>query len=259
MKKDRYSLILEILDEKGSIQVSQLAAKLGVSEVTVRSDLKILSEQGLLKRVHGGACRQGENLYKGNVRETVYRNTHHKMLIAGKAFAMLHTGDTVLLDDSSTCLYLAKRIAGCGEKKLNVLTNSVFAAVELLPAKHVSLFLLGGEVSQNLGSTSGQTAESELKKVQADYCFIGANGITADTGATVIGYSQMKTKQAMMSAAGRKILLADSHKFGQEFSSVVAPLSDFDAVITDGLSSSEALEEACRRGNIYIIREMPST
>lgn len=252
MKKDRFSLILEMLDEKGSVQVAQLAKKLQVSEVTIRSDLNIMSSRGLLERIHGGARKLGDNLYKGKVQETVYRNTGNKMAIAKAAYDRLTDGDTILIDDSSTCLYLVRQFRKHPEKKINIFTNSIFAAAELLEARHVSLYVLGGEISGNLGSTFGKAGRMELQEIHADYCFLGANGISAGRGASIMGYPQMKTKQAMMRAADQKILLVDSHKFGLEFSSVIATASQFDAILTDGFYPSKALNAVCEIGNVQI-------
>ena len=120
MKKDRFSSILKILDEEGSVYVAQLAKKLNVSEVTIRSDLNILGMQGLLKRVHGGAKKAGDNLYKGNVQETVYRYAANKMAIAKAAYSLLEDGSTILVDDSSTCLYLIKQIKKNKEKSMYI-------------------------------------------------------------------------------------------------------------------------------------------
>lgn len=254
MKKDRFSFILKILDEEGSVHVAQLAKKLNVSEVTIRSDLNILGMQGLLNRVHGGAKKAGDNLYKGNVQETVYRYAANKMAIAKAAYSLLEDGSTILVDDSSTCLYLIKQIKKNKEKSMYIYTNSVYVVIELLETKHVSIHILGGEISRNLGSTSGRAGMAELQEIHTDYCFLGANGVSADKGVSIIGYSQMKTKQAMMEAAGRSILLADSHKFGLDFTSVVAPVQKFDTVITDNFHPSKALAAVCSAGNVYIAK-----
>ena len=241
MQKERVAYILEKLDQKGRLLVSELSRELHVSEMTIRLDLRLLSDQGLVRRVHGGAERAGESLYKGDIRQNLYRNAAAKLAIAKAAVRQIHPGDALLVDDSSTCLYLLRQIKKDPSLGVTVYTNSILAAAELLDTPHIHLFLIGGECSRNLAATSGPAAEQELAAIRADHCIIGANGVSPEAGVSVIGYSQMKIKQAMLTASRHHILLADSHKFNLQFLSVVCPLSDIDLLITDSDSSEELL------------------
>ena len=241
MQEERITYILEKLDRQGRVLVSELSRELHVSEMTIRLDLKALSAQGLIRRVHGGAEPAGENLYKADIRQNLLRNAGGKLAIARAACARVAPGSTILVDDSSTCLYLIRQLKQDTAKQITLYTNSILAAVELLDAKHIHLHLIGGEITGNLASASGPDAEQGLSAVKADLCFFGANGVSCEAGASVIGYSQMRLKQTMLSASRKHILLADSHKFGLQFLSVICPLSEIDLIITDSGLSPEAL------------------
>ena len=231
MQEERFQYILKELDRKGQVQVALLAGRLKVSEVTVRSDLAVLASRGMLERVHGGAVKKADYQYKSRTKDTVYRNTSRKIAIAREAMKMVEPGMTLLIDDSSTCLYLVRLLRDTPAAHCVVITNSVYAVMELLEADHVNVRLLGGEVSKNLGAT--YNFDDHGRELHADICFIGANGVSVDKGATVIDYPQREAKQFLLSGADRKVLLADSSKFDRSYASVVAPIQAFDLIITD--------------------------
>ena len=250
MQEERIAYILEKLDQQGKVLVSELSRELHVSEMTIRLDLKFLNDQGLIRRVHGGATPAGESLYKGDIRQNLCRNAGGKISIAKAACSLLKPGDTVLIDDSSTCLYLIRQIKKEVSKPITLYTNSILAAAELLDVKHVRLHLIGGEIAGNLAATSGPDAEQSVASLKADLCFFGTNGVSCETGASVIGYSQMRLKQTMLSASRKHILLADSHKFGLQFLSVICPLSEIDLIITDSGLSAAKLEAFQKQASV---------
>lgn len=243
MQKERFTYILEKLDQKGKVSVSDLSRELHVSEMTIRTDLNLLDRSGLLMRVHGGAKRIGESLYKDSIRENLYQNTANKISIARSACEQICSGNTLFVDDSSTCLYLIRQLKKDPSKEVTLYTNSVFAAMELLECPHIRVHLIGGELNGNLGATSGPASESFVSSFMADLCFLGANGFSVSHGVSVIGYPQARLKQCMMKASRRHILLADSHKYDLNFLSVVCPLSDIHLLITAGSISASALEQ----------------
>lgn len=232
-RQERLVYILRELDEKQCVRISNLARSLHVSEVTVRQDLTMLEGEGLVRRVHGGAVKAGDSIYRKDTRETVYRNAAAKIAIARRAYRELRAHDTVLIDDSSTCLYLVQLMKEEGVP-LTVVTNSVIAAGELMNLDHVRLFMIGGEVFGNLAATAGETGEREVLDYHADILFMGANGVDVDAGVTVIGYPQMMMKKAMRKCAKRTVLLADGGKLGKRYLSEVCVLSGVDMIITDG-------------------------
>lgn len=251
MQEERFRYILKELDFKGKVQVSVLAKKLHVTEATLRSDLNCLARKDLLVRVHGGAVKKSESQYKDDTQETVYQNAGNKLIIAKAAYSLLYPGVTIFIDDSSTCLYLIRMLKEDTGMNCQVITNSVYVITELAKTAHVTLLLLGGEVSKNLRSTSGY--EERFEDFYADFCFLGANGVSVKQGVSVIGYAQAKTKRMMMSHSETKVLLVDSQKFGHLFSSVIAPVEQFDYIFTDGMTPSPELSAACASQEFCVI------
>lgn len=237
---------IEKLDQDGYVKVSELSRVLNCTEVTLRRDLKNLDQRGLLKKVHGGAVKIGNNFVHNNVKEAFYQKLYEKMEIAKVAFDKIMPGETIIIDDASTCIHLAGTIANSPDKYLKVVTNSVIVAEKLLDYSHVEIMMVGGSVSRNLGATEGAAALSQLAKLQADKAFIGVNGIDFKTGITLTGYPQQKIKQKMMEISKESFILADSSKFGMSYMSFLCPINRPTAIITDKNVDQAVLEQAER-------------
>lgn len=239
-RKERIDYILEKLDRNGHIYVSNLAADLSVSEVTIRSDICMLEKIGVLRRVHGGAQQTSDLFFKKDIRRSLNENIECKLAISRTAFKYIFEGATIIIDDSSTCFYLAKEIRD-KQLRVTIITNSIYIANELLKSTHSTVCLLGGVMSKYLGSTSGRVTVQELENIHADYCFISSNGVSWSTGVTVIDYQQMLVKKSMMKASAKKFLLVESKKFGVDYPFVVDSLSAFDQIVTDSLDDANVV------------------
>lgn len=246
MVNKRMESILQQLEEKGSIRVADISKQLKCSEVTIRNDIQKLEEMGLLIRTHGGATKAGAQVMVLYNAENVYKNADKKQLIAEKAFDYIKENSTIILDDASTSYFLAKTIRENPSKPLVVITNSLVAAGVLADAKHVNLFLLGGQVGGKLSSTMGDMTIRNLGECHADMAFISAHGINFEVGITSIGSPQMQIKKEILKAAKEVFLLVDSSKFGGGYVLVVSPLSEISRIITDDGIKKEYLERAQR-------------
>ncbi|WP_077610337.1 DeoR/GlpR family DNA-binding transcription regulator [Clostridium sp. Marseille-P2415] len=246
MINKRMEFILQELEEKSSIRVADVSKQLECSEVTIRNDIQKLEEMGLLNRIHGGATKAGAQVVVLYNAETVYKNADKKQRIAEKAYEYIEDNDTIILDDASTSYYLARIIKENPSKHLLVITNSLVAAGELSDARHVNLFLLGGQVGGKLSSTMGDATIGNLEECHADKAFISAHGINFDVGITSIGSPQMQVKKAILKASKEVYLLVDSSKFGGGYVLVVSPLSEITRIITDNEIKKEYLEMAHR-------------
>lgn len=258
MDRERERKILEKLDHDGYVKVSELSRSLGCTEVTLRRDLKHLDERGLLRRIHGGAVRIGSNFVRNNVKEALYRKLHEKIEIARTAYGCVQDGETIIIDDASTCMHMASAISAEPEKKVKVITNSILLAEKLLDHTHVELIMIGGEVACNLAATEGSTAYAQLGKLRADRAFIGVNGVDLTLGITLTGYPQQKIKQRMMEISERSYILADSSKFGKNYMSLLCPADAPEAIITDRKADPEMLAEA-RKKNIKVFTKSSET
>jgi DeoR/GlpR family transcriptional regulator of sugar metabolism len=227
---DRYERIVELVNERGSIRVSELSTLCQVTEETIRRDLDRLEKAGRLLRSHGGAVslrdRQPETPYT----EREIMNAAEKQRIAREAVLMIKPGDRILLDASTTAWYMASHLP---DMPLTVLTNSTRVAAELSGKERIEVFSTGGQLSRRSMSFVGHLAERSLELYHVDKMFFSCKGFHLERGASESNELQAMVKRKMISIAEQVILLCDSSKFGiQAFTHVAAP-SEMDALITD--------------------------
>lgn len=242
--EERRNEILKELDRKGRVKVTDLSKEFGCSEVTIRNDIKAMDIEGLLKRTHGGAVKVETETERKYSAETIYRNVTQKKQIAEAAYEFLDDRDTIIIDDASTSFYLAQEIKNHPEKRIAVVTNSLIAGNELAGVGHVELFMIGGYVTGHLAATMGDVAIQNMSKFHVDKAFIGVHSINFNVGLTLIATPQMEVKKAIMKAAEKVYVLADSSKFGGGYLSVICPTNEVDKIITDDGVSKEDIQKA---------------
>lgn len=245
--EERRQAILRELEEKGKVRVAELSKELGYSEVTIRNDIKNLSMEGLLKRTHGGAVSLEQNYVRKYRAETLYRHVERKKAICEKAYEYINDRDTIIIDDASTCFYLALYIKSHPEKRLAVVTNSLIVGNELAGISHVELYMIGGYVGGHMSATMGELAIDNMSQFHVDKAFIGVHGINFEAGLTSIATPQMQVKRAILKATREVYVLADSSKFGGGYLSVICPITAVHKIITDKEVSKE---------NVAIAKEM---
>jgi DeoR family galactitol utilization operon repressor len=215
--------------------VLDLSNLFDISEVTIRTDLRLLEEKGLVTRFHGGAARPGSSLAESENQEVVLEDRYQlasdpKKRIAQAAAAMIDVGMTVILDSGSTTMLIAEALA----KKANitVITNSLPAAFALSENKDITLVVCGGTVRHKTHSMHGTIAERSLSGISADLMFVGADGIDATNGITTFneGYS---ISSVMAAAAHRVVAVLDASKFNRRGFNQVLPMEKIHCVITD--------------------------
>ncbi|WP_443658243.1 DeoR/GlpR family DNA-binding transcription regulator [Dorea sp.] len=244
--EERRNEILRELDRKGKVKVTDLSREFGCSEVTIRNDIKAMDIEGLLKRTHGGAVKlESAETESGRYStESIYRNVAQKKQIAEMAYDFLEDRDTIIIDDASTSFYLAREIRNHPEKRIAVVTNSLITGNELAGVGHVELFMIGGYVTGHLAATMGDVAIQNMSKFHVDKAFIGVHSINFNVGLTSIATPQMEVKKAIMKAAEKVYVLADSSKFGGGYLSVICPTNEVYKIITDDGVSRENIRKA---------------
>ena len=247
MDKSRKLRILEKLDADGFVSVASLSAMLGCTEATTRRELTRLEESGLARRVHGGAVRTGTHFARKNVKESYSTHLHEKLEIARLAYELIREGETLIIDDASSCLHLGTMIRSGQKRNLTVITNSILLAEHLMDAEGLKLVLIGGSVAGNLSATEGGTACRQLDSLHADKAFIGVNGVDFERGITLTGYPQQEVKRRMMAVSRETYILADSSKFGKVFPSVLCEAQDA-VILTDRGLPRQMEEEGDARG-----------
>lgn len=231
----RRSAILQQVREDSTVNVSQLSKQFGVSEVTIRKDLKILKERKLLVRIHGGAIMS----VRANKDESEERNINFKSLVNSRekqaigraAAAHINDGDTILIDSGTTALEVAKNLDAFQD--LTIITNSVTAMTEALKYKRFKVILLGGTVRESSNSTVGPLAESNLKLFYCDKLFLGVDSFSVDNGLSTPSVEEASTNQVMISRAREVIAVFDSSKVNKRALAFISSVDKINTVITD--------------------------
>ncbi len=237
---DRYARIVALVNERGSIRVSELSTLCQVTEETIRRDLDRLEKAGRLLRSHGGAVslrdRQPETPYA----EREIMNAAEKQRIAREAVLMIKPGDRILLDASTTAWYMASLLP---DMPLTVLTNSIRVAAELSGKERIDVISTGGQLSRRSMSFVGHLAERSLELYHVDKMFFSCKGFHLERGASESNELQAMVKRKMIAIAEQVILLCDSSKFGIQAFTHVATTSELDVVITDYSPETEQVKQ----------------
>ena len=250
---ERRKTILELIETQSSISVVELSKVLSVSDMTVRRDLRVLSNSGLLERVHGGALSRRGRSYEPPYFIREKESSRHKQLIGQRAASMIQQGESVTLDVGTTTLEMARNMAGIAN--LSVLTASLRIANELVDLPNIRLILTGGLVRQQELSLVGYIAERTYQEFRVDKAFVGVGGIHMEVGLTEYNLEDAQVKKSLIANADQVIVLADSRKLGETCFAFIAPLSTVDILVTDADASKEALDPFREKGVEVIIAE----
>lgn len=241
----RRTEILNLIQEDGHAKVQKLSKIFKVSEVTIRQDLEELEQLGYIQREHGGAflkdvgsfARTGQLFNKSHMEE--------KQEIAKQAAKLIDEGDSIILDSGSTTTELAKILLPY--KNLNVLTNALNIALMLGENPGINLIVSGGEFKAPTLSLTGDVAANLFKGLHVNKLFLATAGISMeDYLLTYPSLSDLSVKSAMIRAASKVYLLADSSKIGRPSFASLGRISLIDTLITDDKidpTAAERIEE----------------
>lgn len=234
---ERQNLILQILEKKQAITVEELCATLYSSGATIRRDLQVLENNGMIRRTHGGAVHI-ENSSKDfpmTLREN--ENLTAKDQMAQRAFSLIRDGQTLFLDSSSTVCRLARRLTGF--QHLRVITNGLKTASILADMDGIEVYGTGGRLRDNAMSFTGGQAVDFVQQFNADYAFISCRGVDPEVGITDSDESEATLKRCYIHNSRRVVLLCDSSKLGQRYFCKIAPLDGIWKIITNVQLPSE--------------------
>ena len=227
---ERRQAILGTLERDGKVVASELVLSLGVSEDTVRRDLRDLAEQGLLQRVHGGALPAAQPT--GSFARRLEIAREEKVALADAALPLLEGARVIVLDGGTTSLALARRLPSGFDG--TVVTNSPPIATALAAHPHVEVVLVGGRLLKEAQVAVGAAAVDALRFVRADVCVLGICSLHPEIGVTTLDHEEASVKRAMVASAGEVIALATADKLRIASPWVVSPLTDVDHLVTDG-------------------------
>ena len=228
---ERRNAILAKLNAEGKVIVTDLSREFDVTEETIRRDLEKLDNEGLATKTYGGAvANQNFNIdLPFTVRKRA--NVECKQKIAEKIAEMIKDGDYIMLDASSTAIYVSKRILN--RKNITLITNSVELLVELADKSDWKILSTGGSLKKGALSLVGASAGRMIRGFHVDLAVCSSKGIDMNMGVTDSNEKDSEIKQAIFGAANRKILAVDSTKFDKISFVHVCELSDVDTVVTD--------------------------
>ncbi|GCB91742.1 DeoR family transcriptional regulator [Streptomyces noursei] len=251
---ERQQEILRLAREGGRVDVLSLAEEFQVTAETVRRDLKALDRAGLVRRVHGGAIPAGRLDFEPDLAERDAVAADEKQRIARAALAELPGGEgpgSVILDAGTTAARLAAEIPL--EAELTVVTHGLPVAARLADHPGLTLHLVGGRIRHRTRAAVDDWALRAYREINADVLFLATNGFSLDGGLTTPDLAEAAVKRALIAAARRVVLLADSAKFGQQHFARFGDLADVDLLITDtGLSPEDA--RAIERAGTEVVR-----
>jgi len=231
---ERHTEVLRLLAEDGRVESASLAGRFGISAESVRKDLALLEERGLLRRVHGGAVPCEPSRAEPHVADRGVRLAE-KSSIARAALRFVPDGGSLLLDAGSTTLRLAEMLPS--DRGLVVYTNS-WPVGAALHARGVEVAALGGRIRPETMAAVGSLTGQALAAVNVDVAFLGTNALSFDRGLTTPDPDEAVVKHQMLAAARQRVFLVDSTKFGRVSHARHATLDDVDVLITDGAASA---------------------
>jgi DeoR/GlpR family transcriptional regulator of sugar metabolism len=226
---ERRRAILTRLERDGKVVASELVDALGVSEDTVRRDLRELAAGGLVQRVHGGALPPAPAAATFAQRLAIAPEA--KAHLAEAALPLLQGAGVILLDGGTTALELARRLPA--DRACTVLTNAPPVAAALASHPRAEVVLIGGRLLKDSQVTVGAAAVDALRQVRADACVLGICSLHPELGVTATDHEEAHVKRAMVQGSAEVIALATADKLRTASPWLVAPLADLSHLVTD--------------------------
>ncbi|MCA1218531.1 DeoR/GlpR family DNA-binding transcription regulator [Streptomyces sp. 8L] len=238
----------------GPVPAAELAARFGVSLMTVYRDIEELEREGVLRKTRGGVTARPSGVFEPNVAYRKKAMRAEKAALAAHALRLVEPGMSVMLDDSTTVLELARLLPAV--EPLTVATNFLEALNLLTGERGLRLLGLGGEYDPLHDSFLGVGCEEAVGALRVDVCFVSTSSVAGG-----FAYHQeqriVAVKRAMIAAAGRCVLLIDHSKLARGALHRLAPLSAFDLVVVDGRAPGEALRALEESGVPYEVAPVP--
>lgn len=243
-QENRLLAILSMLQQSGSVSVEELRDELGVSVVTIRRDLNILEERGLLRRTHGGATPIEPLFYEPfrndrSFQAQVSRAAEEKRRIGRAAAALIQPGHTIALTPGTTTTEVIRGLPH--NQNITIVTNTINVAMELSKRKDLSVFVTGGYLRGEWFSLVGPTAIHALDQVVVNELFIGADGIDPEWGVTCFNPDEAALNGTMVKHAQTRIAVVDHSKFGVVAGWRICPASELQVLITDVGAPDDAI------------------
>ena len=248
--ESRRQELLRLIHQQGQVTVSELSEKYRVSEVTIRSDLQFLHEQGLIIRTHGGAIL-ADKVPDLSLNLRRLQQVEEKNRIGKAAAKFVSNGEAIFLDTSSTALALANNLKA--HRDLTVITNSLAIAQLFLDTVSVTVVVIGGTLQRDTASFVGVAGIDLVRKFNIQKGFFGAHGISIPEGLTDVSAAEADFKKEMVLLCKKVICIIDSTKWGKVGLASFASIDQIHMIVTDSHVTNPIYEHIVSK-NIPIIR-----
>lgn len=245
-KPERQEQILDIIRNQSRMTLAEISENFGVSEITIRRDVKMLEDLGTVRRTHGGVVYYIEQDADAPVVKRQSINATAKQNIARRAAQLVKDGDSIFLGSGSTASYIAQYLKNY--QRLTVTTNAVTVIQELSSIESINLIVLGGLLRPSELSMIGHITEQALQEVRVDKVIVGMRGVDLEAGLTSDFLPEVMTDRAIMNMSAKVIIVADSSKLGHIASGFVAPIERMTTFITDTHADQEFVNQLHKRG-----------
>jgi DeoR/GlpR family transcriptional regulator of sugar metabolism len=229
LTRQRKQLILERLRRDGQVIAKAISHEMGLSEDTIRKDLRELAREGQLLRVHGGALPASPAVADYAGRQQLASDG--KVAIGRAAARMIQSGQVVILDGGTTALQVARHLAP--GLRATVVTHSPTIAVALVEHQHVEVVVIGGRLFKHSIVTVGAAAIESLGRIRADLYFMGVTGVHPEAGLSTGDLEEAHVKRALVRGAAETIVLASAEKLNAASPYVIVPLTDVSGLIVE--------------------------
>ena len=231
IKENRKKYLLNLIEEKDFVKVSEIAKQLNITKMTVRRDLNELEAKGFLIRKYAGAVKSEAitNIFTFDKR--LKKMEDEKDAICRKAADFIEKDDTVFIDCGTTLYKICQYIKD--KKGLRVITNSLPVISELINHKNIHLTLIGGKIIHERKSVYGSMALKNLNEYHINKSFIGANGLTIENGLSSYDEQEGEITQKIIEKSNINYLLCDSSKIGKNSFYIFSPITSIQNIITD--------------------------
>jgi DeoR family fructose operon transcriptional repressor len=250
LPQERYRKIVEYLQNHDIIKIDQMTEMFDVSVETVRRDLTFLAQEGVIRKVYGGAALIRSEAREAASAERMKHALDEKVAIAQKCVEFIEDGDWVLLGVGTTTLQVARALKA--RKDLTIISSSIHIIAELLDTDF-DLYMIGGKIRAEEGSVSGALSLLELDNLRIGKAIIGTGGITVTNGLSDYNMEEALLRRKAVEQSYEVIVVADHSKFGKDVLTKVCPIDDVSLIITDRGLPHEEMEELRRAGVRFVL------
>ena len=253
LPSERHELIYKWICDEKSLSLNELSERLETSPMTIRRDLDLLDQEGMLKRVRGGAVAVDSSMTKFLFQRRSQLQVPQKSKIAEYAAKNLVQDDNIILMEGGTTVHMM--VGHLDQSNLTILTNGLRIITDLANRQSDAVVMgSGGTVNYSEQIFIGPQAASFFSNFRAHKCFLGADGLTLEDGATEAYLSENEIKRAMVKYAKEVILLIDSDKIGTSSLVPAIEIEKIDAIVTDKGAPEEILKGLAEKGvKIHIV------